>query len=240
MSQKSYSTGSTFPPTKPGVLRLYSMRFCPYAQRTRMVLAHKNIPYETINVNLTKKPEWFFEKNPLGLVPILELDDKIVFESTATSEWLDDVYPQNRLQPSDPYTRAWDRILLEYYGKITTAFYGFMRQPEEREKHLEDFLKHFAFYEGVLSKRGGLFFGGDNPSLIDFYIWPHLERLPLLATFNPKLVIDKAKFPKLAAWYDAMLQTPAVKATKMSPESQMEFFKSYSSGAPNYDVGLEE
>lgn len=76
--------------------------------------------------------------------------------------------------------------------------------------------------------------------MIDFFIWPHLERLHILATFNPKLVIDKTKFPKLAAWYDAMLQTPAVKATKASPESQMEFFKSYSSGAPNYDAGLDD
>ena len=40
----SYLLGSTCPEVKPGVLRLYSMRFCPYAQRTRLVLAAKRIP----------------------------------------------------------------------------------------------------------------------------------------------------------------------------------------------------
>lgn len=35
--------GSALPPLENGKLRLYSMRFCPFAQRTRLVLAHKNI-----------------------------------------------------------------------------------------------------------------------------------------------------------------------------------------------------
>ena len=40
-----YSAGSEFPPLKPGILRLYSMRFCPYSQRVRLVLEAKNIKY---------------------------------------------------------------------------------------------------------------------------------------------------------------------------------------------------
>ena len=44
MSQLAYTAGSTFPPLTPGVVRLYSMRFCPYSQRVRLVLAAKNIP----------------------------------------------------------------------------------------------------------------------------------------------------------------------------------------------------
>lgn len=74
--------------------------------------------HETVNIHLRDKPDWFWKKNPLGAVPVLELDDKIVYESTATSEWLDDVYPEPRLQPTDPYRRAWDRILLEYFSKV--------------------------------------------------------------------------------------------------------------------------
>ena len=35
--------GETLPPLSPGVLRLYSMAFCPFAERTRLVLAAKGI-----------------------------------------------------------------------------------------------------------------------------------------------------------------------------------------------------
>ena len=44
MSLKHLETGSAFPNHEKGVLRLYSMRFCPYAERPRLVLAAKNIP----------------------------------------------------------------------------------------------------------------------------------------------------------------------------------------------------
>ena len=44
MSLKHLKAGSEMPPLKEGKLRLYSMVFCPYAQRTRLILAAKNIP----------------------------------------------------------------------------------------------------------------------------------------------------------------------------------------------------
>lgn len=44
MSLKHLGPGSQLPPLRPGKLRLYSMVFCPFAQRSRLVLAAKNIP----------------------------------------------------------------------------------------------------------------------------------------------------------------------------------------------------
>ncbi|BFZ12825.1 hypothetical protein BsWGS_15865 [Bradybaena similaris] len=240
MTQKSYASGTPFPPLKPGLLRLYSMRFCPWAQRTRLVLEHKNIPYETINIDLQNKPAWFLEKNPLGLVPVLELDDKIVYESTATSDWLDDVYPENRLQPSDPYTRAWDRIVTEYYGKLASTFYTLVRKPEEKEQALAELLKHYQFFENVLATRKGPFFGDDKPAMVDLLCWPHFERVPVLATTEPRAAIDKGKFPRLAAWFDATSALPAVKATSFDVATHLLFMEAFKSGKPNYDLGLEE
>ncbi|BFZ12829.1 hypothetical protein BsWGS_15869 [Bradybaena similaris] len=238
MTEKHYKGGSTFPPTTPNVLRLYSMRFCPYAHRTRLVLAHKNIPHETVNIHLKDKPDWFWTKNPLGAVPVLELDDKIVYESTATCEWLDDVYPQSRLQPTDPYRRAWDRILLEYFSKITTPFYGLLLKTGDTDKNVEELQKHLKFYEDHLVKRGGPFFGDKSLSLTDFYIWPHLERIQAMGTQDKRVHIDQARFPKLAAWFDAMNKVPAVKATSNGTEALLHFFDSVQAGNPDFDYGL--
>jgi hypothetical protein len=45
MSLKHLEAGSKCPKIDNGVLRLYSMKYCPYAQRSRLVLLAKNIPY---------------------------------------------------------------------------------------------------------------------------------------------------------------------------------------------------
>ncbi len=44
MNQNALTIGSILPIIKNDVLRLYSMRFCPYSQRVRLILAAKNIP----------------------------------------------------------------------------------------------------------------------------------------------------------------------------------------------------
>lgn len=43
MDLRAYKSGSTFPELTDKKVRLYSMRFCPYSQRVRLVLAAKNI-----------------------------------------------------------------------------------------------------------------------------------------------------------------------------------------------------
>lgn len=58
--------GSSLPPKKEGLLRLYSMLFCPYAERARIVLKIKNVPHDIVNIDLKNKPEWLFEINSEG------------------------------------------------------------------------------------------------------------------------------------------------------------------------------
>jgi len=41
---KHLKSGSEYPPLKENQLRLYSMRFCPFVRRSKLVLAAKNIP----------------------------------------------------------------------------------------------------------------------------------------------------------------------------------------------------
>jgi len=60
-------------PPNDGQLRLYSMRFCPFAHRAHLVLNVKNIPYHVFYINLSEKPEWYSKVNPNGKVPALHL-----------------------------------------------------------------------------------------------------------------------------------------------------------------------
>lgn len=74
---------------------------------------------EVVNVNLVLKPEWYFVRNPLGKVPCLELDGKIVFESLVTADYLDEVYPNTYpVNSTDPYRKAQDRMLIEMFNAV--------------------------------------------------------------------------------------------------------------------------
>lgn len=63
----------------------------------------KNIPYETVPVDLVKKeqkrPE-FLKMNPYGKVPVL-VDDAIIYESCIINEYLEEKYPAPPLLPAD-------------------------------------------------------------------------------------------------------------------------------------------
>ncbi|XP_044518493.1 glutathione S-transferase omega-1-like isoform X2 [Gracilinanus agilis] len=128
-SSKSLGKGSSPPgPVLDGVIRVYSMRFCPFAQRTLLVLKAKGIKHEVININLKNKPEWFFKKNPSGLVPVLETSQgQLIYESVITCEYLDETYPK-KLFPEDPYEKAFQKMILELFSKVLThqktTFFG--------------------------------------------------------------------------------------------------------------------
>jgi len=75
--------------------------------------------HEIININLKDKPDWFLEKNPSGTVPVLETSSgQVVYESPITCEYLEEVYPEKKLCPSDPFERAQQKMLLDLYSKV--------------------------------------------------------------------------------------------------------------------------
>uniref|UniRef100_A0A8C7BBK9 Glutathione S-transferase omega n=1 Tax=Neovison vison TaxID=452646 RepID=A0A8C7BBK9_NEOVI len=145
---RSFGKGSLPPgPVPDGLIRVYSMRFCPYAHRTRLVLRAKGIRHEVVNINLRNKPEWYYTKHPFGQIPVLENSKcQLIYESVIACEYLDDAYPGRKLYPYDPYERARQKMLLELFYKI-------------------------------LGYQNTIFFGGDCISMIDYLFWPWFERL---------------------------------------------------------------
>ena len=65
------------------------------------------------------KPEWLFEKNPLGKVPAIELvSGEIIYESLIIADYLDETYPQISLHNKNPVQKARDRIFIESFSKV--------------------------------------------------------------------------------------------------------------------------
>lgn len=238
-SERSLAKGSDAPgPVPQGLIRLYSMRFCPYAQRARLVLLAKGIKHEVVNINLKNKPDCFFEKSPLGLVPSLETSDgKIIYESPIVCEYLDDAFPGAKLLPSDPYAKAEQKMLLEAFSAVTPIFYKILMAPKNDDVETEiksQFFEKFKKLEEALAKKNTPYFGGESVSFFDYMVWPWFEKFGFCGLEG---LLDKT--PNIKAWQDRMLQDPAVKATYTEQEDFAGFFKLYAENSVEAaDYGL--
>ncbi|XP_060567773.1 pyrimidodiazepine synthase-like isoform X1 [Ruditapes philippinarum] len=240
-SERALGSGSKYPPKVPGVLRLYGMRFCPYVKRTRLVLEHKNIPYETVNINLIDKPDWYLQKiNCLGLVPSIETDDDVIFDSVIVNEYIDSVYPGEKLIPNDGRRAAKDKMLLEIWSKVVTQYYKLFYPSGETNEVVPNMLSALDRIENELARRDTKFFGGDKPMMIDFNMWPHMERIVHFDVLVPGFTLDASRFKRLTSWIDEMNRVPAVKKTKLNLDSFKMFMVTIKNGKMDCDAGLEE
>ncbi|XP_075698504.1 glutathione S-transferase omega-1-like [Rhinoderma darwinii] len=200
------------------------MRFCPYVQRAMLVLIAKGIKHEVININLRSKPDWFFEKSPLGLVPSIETTDgKIIYESPIVCDYLNEAFPGTKLTPADPYAKAQQKILLEQFSMVTPILYNILMARKKNEDFTElktKFFEKFKKFEEILTKRNTPYFGGESVSMIDYMIWPWFERFHISDVTE---VLEKT--PQIKTWCKLMMQNPAVKETFTEPDVITGFFK---------------
>ena len=110
-------------------MKLYTSPMAPNPRRVDMFIAEKGIQgIERVMVDLTtgahKTPE-FLARNPVGRVPVLELDDgRHLSESRAICTYLESRYPQPNLMGADGEERAFIEMAdrqAEFFLLLTVA-----------------------------------------------------------------------------------------------------------------------
>jgi glutathione S-transferase len=95
------------------MLELYHNNLSVCAQKVRIVLAEKNVPWTNRPVSLIRgehlTPE-FKKMNPRGVVPVLVHDGNTIIESSVICSYLDEVFPAPPLSPGNPVERARMRL----------------------------------------------------------------------------------------------------------------------------------
>ncbi|HEU0223325.1 MAG TPA: glutathione S-transferase N-terminal domain-containing protein, partial [Paracoccaceae bacterium] len=84
------------------------------AYRCRIAFNLKGLAPDFVPVHLRRgeqKAEGFRGLNPQALVPALQVGDKVLTQSLAIIEWLDETYPEPPLLPADKDARARARAL---------------------------------------------------------------------------------------------------------------------------------
>jgi glutathione S-transferase len=99
------------------MLTLYHVWTSTCSKKVRICFAEKGLDWESRIIKGGAAREnlepWYLKINPNGVVPSLDHDGRIVIESCVILEYLDDVFPDPPLRPTDPVDRAAMRVWLE-------------------------------------------------------------------------------------------------------------------------------
>ena len=206
-----------------GQIRLFSARACPFAHRTRLVLTHKQTPFELVEIDLKNKPAWFDAKlSGYGKVPALEHGEVRLWESAIVNEYLDEVFPTPALLPKDPGARAIARIWIDFANtRFAPAWTKLLhaRTTPDAEQATSELAKTLSVLErsGFAAYGGeGPYFFGAEPSLVDFALYPWFERWPGLAHYRGFPV--PAELTRLQRYREAFAQLPAAREHANSAE----------------------
>jgi glutathione S-transferase len=95
------------------MIDLYHHGMSVCAAKVRFALGEKKIAWESRYVDLHKGDQFapdYVKLNPKAVVPTLLHDGHVVVESTVINEYIDEVFPDVPLKPSDPSARAAMRV----------------------------------------------------------------------------------------------------------------------------------
>lgn len=153
--------------------------------------------------------EAYLAKNPNALIPTIEDDDVVLWESNAILRYLAARHGGERWWPTNPAKMAMaDRWLdwqFSYADAQRDAFKQYVRTPEAARdasiiaKSIADTARHLEVLERYLTQTpwlSGSEFGlGDIPMGVYAYTW-----------FN--LPIERPEFPAVADWYARIQERP--------------------------------
>ena len=204
-------------------LHSYWRATAPY--RVRIGLQLKGLDYSYVGVNLLTgeqhAADYVATRNAQHLTPALEADGRVLTQSLAILEWLEDVHPEPALLPKDVFDRATVRAMAAIIAsdihplnnmRIQKALTDLGVDAPGREAWSQRWIVDgFTALEPMVARHGQGFAFGDQPTIADCCLIPQVYSA---GRYN----VDLTPFPAIRAVADHADQHPAFIAAQ--PDNQ--------------------
>ncbi|MEX0803052.1 MAG: glutathione S-transferase family protein [Candidatus Binatia bacterium] len=198
------------------MIKLYDFKSSPNCQRVKVVLAEKNLPYETVPIDLraqAQKTPDYLKLNPYGKVPVLTDDGTVLYESCIINEYLDEKYSKPPLMPADLAKRAKARILIDYgLGHLDGPYQKLRMETmkDEKEQSKEVIAAAKAELRKLLQRLETEL--GDQSYLVGDFSLADAALIPRFTRLEGFGVIPDDSLPRLGKYIERMKERPSVKA----------------------------
>jgi glutathione S-transferase len=202
-------------------VKLYDSAFAPNPRRVRFFLVEKGIEVPTVQVDIGKaenrQPE-FLAKNPMGGLPVLELDDgTYLAETVAICRYFEEIQPDPPLMGTGAQGRAlvemWQRRMeIEVFLPIAQVFRNtheffkgrIIQIPEYGEACRDVSASRLAWLDEVLKEREWI--AGDRFTIADITAVCGID----FGRISGIKVLPEQK--NLERWHEAVSSRPGAKA----------------------------
>ncbi len=210
-------------------MKLYTFFRSSASHRVRIALNMKNIPYDQAPIHLRRGGgeqlmAAYKSINPQALVPALEDNGKILTQSLAIIEYLEEKYPEPPLLPADPADKAFVRsmalvIVCEVHPIQNLRVLNYVKSTYgQTEAQVNQWAQHWidlglsALEQMILGQpQRGKFCFGDAPTLADICLIPQLGNAR-------RYGCELSKYPTICEIEQHCLATPAF--ANAAPEKQ--------------------
>lgn len=199
--------------------RLYHVPLSPFCRKVRLSMAEKKIEVELVEERYWEADPDFLRRNPAGKIPVIRLDGKMMSESAAICEYLEETRPNPPLMPSDADGRYEVRRLVSWFDdkfhhevtskllyervnkKVTGAGYPDSKNVKAGAKAIK---YHLDYMTWLLDHRRWL--AGDQMTLADFAAAAHLSSLDYISD------VDWNRSAAVKDWYAKIKSRPAFRS----------------------------